>query len=75
MKVIGQLVEHRTNTVNPDDKKVIRQMLSTWTQDVVDNVSAAYNTYKILKANVNPAFLALADTATSTQLEIDGLDK
>ena len=75
MKVIGQLVEYRTNTVDPDDKKAIRQMLSAWTQDLVDNVSAAYKTYKILKANVNPAFQALADTATSTQLEIDGLDK
>ena len=72
MKVIGQLVEHRTNTVNPDDKKAIRQMLSTWTQDVVDNVSAAYKTYKELKGNVNPEFQALADTATPTQLMLIG---
>ena len=72
MKVIGQLVEHRTNTVNPDDKKAIRQMLSTWTQDVVDNVSIAYKTYKRLKGNVNPEFQALADTATPTQLMLIG---
>ena len=56
IKVIGQFVEHRTNTVNPDDKKAIRQMLSTWTQDVVDNVSTAYKTYKELKGNVNYIF-------------------
>ena len=72
MKVIGQLVEHRTNTVNPDDRKTIRQMLSTWSQDVVDNASAAYRCYKDLKGNVNKEFQKLADTATPTQLMLIG---
>ena len=72
MKVIGQLVEHRANTVNPDDRKTIRQMLSTWSQDVVDNASAAYRCYKDLKGNVNNEFQKLADTATPTQLMLIG---
>ena len=68
MVVIGQLVEFRNITVNLEDKNAIRQMLGTWTQDVIDNASAAYKTYKELKGNVNPEFQRLADAANPSQL-------
>ena len=75
MVVIGELVKHRRTTVNADDKKAIRQMLSTWSSDVVDNASVAYKTYTELKGKGVEEFERLADAATPTQLLLIGRGK